>query len=390
MNKLKKYRICDIISVAGLLAVVYGFGILHLAMPDKAFSNDENRSLQALPRLTVETLTNGKFTKDIAKYCSDQMPFRDSFVGAKAISETLLMKSENNGVIKGLDGHVIAKQDHADGENAEKEITALKSFAESLDIPIYVAIAGRSQDVLVPYMPDVYPAREVSDEAFDKINSLLGGLDAADLLTPLRAVAENGEYVYYRTDHHWTTLGAYYAYTEIVKLLGTEPYPLEFFSRETVTDSFYGTTWSKAGMKWIGPDSIEFFRYTGDDTFTTVIGSTQMTGFYDPSYLDAKSKYSAFIGETFSLADIYAEPHSPYASDERETLLIIKDSFAHSVAPFLALHYDLVMVDLRHYRFSVTELISAKGIDRILVLYNADSLFTSNSLSMLTAWLQTK
>lgn len=386
MNKLKKYRISDIISVVGLLAVIYGFGILHIAMPDRSFSNDENRSLQTVPRLTVETLTNGKLAKDISSYCSDQMPFRDGFVGTKALAEAMLLKKENNGVILGSDGHIIAKQDYTDYVNAEKEIDAVKFFANSIDIPVHIAVAGRSQDVLAYRMPSLYPAQDVSDGTFEKISVLLDGLDSVDLLTPLRTRAEMGEYVYYRTDHHWTTLGAYYAYAEIMRSLGTEPYPLDFFKRETVTDSFFGTTWSKAGMKWIEPDSIEFFRYTDDSAFTTEIGSTIRNGFYDLSYLEAKSKYSAFIGETFSLAKIRAESDSPYASSDRETLLVIKDSFAHSAAPFLALHYDLVMVDLRYYRFSVPELMEAENIDRVLILCNADNLLNTSSLSTLAAW----
>lgn len=388
MNKTNKYSICDIITVSGILLLIFGFSLLHLLTTDKSFSEDENRSLQTFPRFSAETLLNGKFTAAIASYCSDQMPFRDTFVGAKAVAEIGLGKFENNGVLLGLNGHIIAKQDYNDYSDAESSIAALKRFAEYYgDIPVHLAVAGRSQDVLSSFAPSLYPAEDISRKTYDDLSPMLDGLNCINLKAPLKARAESGEYVYYRTDHHWTTLGAYYAYAEIMRVYGMEPYPLEYFDRQTASSDFYGTTWSKAGMKWIDPDTIEFFRYPGDDTFKVEIGTAPKSGLYDMSYLDGKSKYSSFIGETFAKASIYPAEESPLASEDREKLLLIKDSFAHSVAPFLALHFDIEMIDLRHYRFSASELIEEKGIDRVLVLYNMDSILNTSSLSMLTMGL---
>ncbi len=388
MNKQKKHLPWDIISTLGLVAIIYGFGILHILTPDKTFSTDENRSLKTFPHFTAESFLNGEFTEDIATYCSDQVPFRDVFVGAKAITEIALGKTENNGVIASENGHVVAKQDYNDYRSARAGLSAVKTFSDALgDIPVAVAIAGRSQDVLSSFMPELYPAEEISENTYEKLLPLFDGLDFIDLKSPLKARADAGEYVYYKTDHHWTTLGAYYAYCTIMESYGIEPYPVEFFVRENAADDFYGTTWSKAGMKWIGPDTIELFRYPGDETMVTEIGNKTIDGFYDISYLDSKSKYSTFLGETFARASIYPRDDSPLVNTAREKLLIIKDSFAHSLTPFLALHFDIEMVDLRHYRFSVTELIEELDIDRVLILYNTDSLLNTSSLTMLTMGL---
>ncbi len=381
MKKDKKFSAADVITALGLLVIIYGFAVAMLVTPDKAFSEEENRVLQTLPRFSVESLTSGKFTKDIASYCTDQMPLRNAFVGTKAVAETVFTKRENNGVLLGKNGYIIAKTDYTSYPVMDKNISAINTFAASPDFDVTVAIAGRSQDVLFRYMPDIYPAREVSDAAFARLNENLT-VPQIDILTPLREHAAAGEYVYYRTDHHWTTLGAYYAYVEIISSYGIEPYPFEHFTREIVSEKFYGTTWSKAGMKWISPDQMEFFRFDGDENFVCEIvdSGEVLDGFYDRSYLDKKDKYSAFIGGNNGRVKIYVEG----SQKERETLVLIKDSFGHSLAPFLAMHFDLDVIDLRYYKLPVTDVIREAGADKVLIIYNMDSLVSASNLTMLT------
>lgn len=380
MNK-KKYRLSDIISAAGLLLIIYGFAAAMILMPDKTFSEEENRALQTFPRFSLEALTSGDFAKDISDYCSDQMPLRSLFVGAKATAEALLGKNENNDVIIGNGGYIISKSDYTDFTATDKNLAAIRAFAKSSDVDLRVAIAGRAQDVLLGYMPELYPAKEVSDDVFAHVTDALDGISQIDLLAPLRLRADRGEYVYYRTDHHWTTLGAYYAYVEIMASYEIEPYPLEFFTRETVSDEFFGTTWSKAGMKWIAPDTMEFFRFEGDSAFVCEIveRETSFDGFYDRSYLEKKDKYSTFIGGNNGRVRITA-----HGGKERETLVLIKDSFGHSLAPFLAMHFDLDILDLRYYKTqSVSDVIAQSGADKVLIMYNLDSILSGDTLVQL-------
>lgn len=395
MKNKKKLRLCDIITVAGLLLIIYGFAAAMVITPDKDFSEEENRVLQTSPKFDIDELTSGRFAENIAKYFADQMPSRNLFIGAKAMYETALGRQENNSVLLGSDGYIIAKTDYPSYE-AKKDFPSYEKSDANLDyltrfygeldgVPLHLAVAGRSQDVLLRYMPSLYPALEVSDRTFSTALRSAGSIPQIDLLTPLRTHANAGEYVYYRTDHHWTTLGAYYAYTAIMQTYGIQPYPLEHFSPETASQEFFGTTWSKAGMKWIAPDTMEFYRYTGDtDMVCEIDGKVLFEGMYDYSYLDKKDKYSAFIGGNNAHVRIY----DPSRTD-RETLLLIKDSFGHSVAPFLAAHFDLEILDLRYYKPlidgkpSVKRLISDSGASRVLILYNLDTLLTSESLSAL-------
>ena len=389
MKEQKNHRIWDIVTALGLLIIIYGFSAAMLILPDKEYSEEENRYLQTAPKFTVSSLTDGKFTADAARYCTDQMPLRNTFVGLKAAIETSVGKAENNSVLLGTDGYIIAKDDTPDFAFAEKNLNAIEIFTKKLDIPLHLAVAGRSQDVLINYTPALYPALDISDTTFGRVFENHGGIPQIDLLTPLRVRAAMGEYVYYRTDHHWTTLGAYYAYAEIMESYGMAPHPLEFFTREVVSEEFYGTTWSKAGMKWVSPDVMEFFRYSGDESLVCeIVGSKTFFGMYDRSYLDKKDKYSAFIGGNNARVRIYPSESSSL-SGERETLLLIKDSFGHSAAPFLAAHFDLEIIDLRYYKPlvgnpSVLDLAEEIGADRVLILYNMDSLLTSDNLASLT------
>ncbi|MCI8387829.1 MAG: hypothetical protein HFE63_05120 [Clostridiales bacterium] len=390
---LKKYKPSDILTIGGVLAVIYGFSAATLFTPDNDFSEDENRYLQLKPKFSLEALVDGSFTSEIADYYSDQIPLRNIFVGTKAISEIALFKQENDDVLLGSDGHIIAKNDYPNLSEADKNVKAINRFLSAMEtssdsafvgIDFKVAIAGRSQDVLEKYMPSLYPASERTEQIFDYVYDRLEA-PHIELLEPLKSRADSGEYVYYRTDHHWTTLGAYYAYVEIMKSYGIEPYPIDYFTRETASEEFYGTTWSKAGMKWIAPDTIEFFRWDGDDDMVTEIVDNGKTldGMYDRSYLDVKDKYSSFIGGNNGYVKIYPADGSPLRSVEREKLILIKDSFGHSLAPFLAAHFDLEILDLRYYKLPVIDFVRESGADRVLILYNMDGLVSSNSLAML-------
>lgn len=364
--------------------------LLHLILPDRAASETENRTLTQAPALTWSAVLDGSYTADFADYLADQFPARDLFITLKAASERALGKKQNNGVIFAAGNTLVTRDDAPDLENLHDNLRALDVFSTycaEKNIPSTAAITGRTADVLDSTLPAYYGsvysdrlwdsfAMETADVSFDVLN----------LRDPLRERATAGEYVYYRTDHHWTTLGAYYGYAEILRSWGGTPAALSDFTRETVSDAFYGTTWSTAGASWVAPDVMEYFRYDGDEGFTTSIldDGTSFSGLYDVSYLAGKDKYSSFLSSNHALVTVTQDD----PSEERETLLIIKDSFAHAAAPFFARDYDLVIVDMRYYKMSVAALLDTYQVDRVLTLMNIDSLTASSVLRLLTVGAQ--
>lgn len=381
----KKLDRAFVILFAALILLV---SVLFWVIPDREFSETENKDLTQVPTFTIDRLLDGRYTADIADYMADQFPGRDFFIRVKAAAEMALGKMGNNGVILGEGGTLIPRSEMVNTDNLTKNLSAIAAFTkwcEDHGVPTTTAVAGRSMDVLHHTLPDFYGSA-YSDALWEALaeEAAALGRPIIPLRDPLHERAKAGEYVYYRTDHHWTTLGAYYGTKEILAEMGREIAPIESYTREMVSDAFFGTTWSTSGMSWIAPDTMEYFRFEGDTDFTTTIvdDGTSFAGFYDRSYLAKKDKYSSFIGGNNALVTV-----TKNGDAARPTLLLVKDSFAHSAVPFLAQHYDLVIVDIRYYKKSTAALIDEYGADRVLVLYNIDSLTTSADSVLLRAGL---
>ncbi|MBR6651317.1 MAG: hypothetical protein IKL36_07920 [Clostridia bacterium] len=384
------------------MGFIFTFAILLFVTPDKEFSAEENRTLATFPEFTKETFFSGEFGEEFGDYMADQFPLRNFFVGVKAASETLQLKQTNNDTFINGD-FLTARKDYPDEKHLETNISAASVFANAAkkrDINVIAAFAGRKMDVYDNMLPPTYGAY-YSDRIWNTLDTMTddGGLDYINLRDLLREESSKRHDLYYNSDHHWTTHGAYLAYCEIIRQLGKEPYAKEDFKIETVTENFYGTTWSAAGVKWAKGDKIDFYRFDGDEEYTMKIldkagvfegvdgfSYTQedgfkfavKKGFYVDKFLSEKDKYAAFIGGNFGLTKITKD-----TDEERETLLVIKDSFSHSLVPFLSRHYDLVLVDLRYYTKSMIAFAEENEIDNVLLLYNMETLTEAGYLKIL-------
>jgi len=399
----------DRVGMALFLAFIFILGALIFIIPDKAFSEQENRALQQRPQLQskfdgnlIERIQAGKFldkyfsgdfAEDVGDYYSDQFPARDFFVGLKGVTEIAMLKGENNDVVLGRDGYLLSRMDHPNVDNVLKNYDASAAFAErmaEIGVDVTFAAAGRVIDIAEDKLPALYPV-DVLTRPWEALDDRAAQTHIADsgeytdmlylnLRDPLKAASEAGEDVMYRTDHHWTTHGAYLAYVELMKLWGMEALPESAFTVEVVSDAFYGTAWRNAGMKWIEPDTMEFYRFAGDEDFTMTIhdSETVMDGFYDRSYLEKTDKYSSFISGNHAYVTVEKD-----GDEDRERLLLVKDSFGHSLAPFLAYHFDLEIIDLRYYKSSSAALVQETGCDRVLIINNMDSLTSASTLGML-------
>lgn len=365
----------NLISAFSLIAIIAILCVMFFVIPDRDFSEEENRSLKGVPELTKTSLLSGEFTSDVSDYMADQFPFRDAFVGLKGICEFSLGKMGNNGVMVSADGGLCERFDSLDEENLTANVNAILKFSDALSekqIPVSFAVMPRKMDISdVPF----YGA-ESTEQAWDMLDSISEGrfINMKDVLE-----SHKDEYIYYRTDHHYTSLGAYYTYASLGKFLGYSPYGIEAFVRKTVSDSFLGTTYSKAGMKWIKPDEIEYFRYEGDTDYSVYTEGTDEahSGFYFEEFLSKKDKYASFGGGNFARTDV-SSPDSG-----REKLLIVKDSFANALVPFLARHYDITVIDTRYYTKPVVRLAEKEGFSRVLVLCNLDTLSSAKPFDIL-------
>lgn len=380
-------KITNLITIVLFLAILFGLSAAFVLLPDKSYSENENRNLQTFPAFSFDSLLDGSFSSDINVYFADQFPLRDTFVSLKAISELALLKGENDGVLIGENDTLAVRTfsmykdrltrteglDMYYADTVQKQLNILNNFASSCTVPVSAVIPPRVVDV----------AADAFNYPTDISLSLLGELNSVstDVLVPVADVLKekysSGEYVYYRTDHHWTTLGAYYAYCEIMRSFGMEEdiIPADEFTVDTVSDEFYGTTWSKGGFRFIQPDTMEFWLLGNESEFTTSIGDRTFEGFYDRDYLGKKDKYSAFISGTNDITFVTRN-----TEEERPVLLMPKDSFANSLVPFLAQHFDLVLVNMANRMTDISSYIETYSADRVLIVWNLENLVSNGNL----------
>ena len=351
-------------------AFLGGFLILSLAMPDRVFSPLENRNLAQAPAFSWERVFSGVFEADAEAYVTDQFALRDGWMAMKAVCERLLGKKENNGVYLCGDT-LIERIDQPDEDRLAANIRAVNKFSESADVPVYLTILPTAEEIWRDRLPKGAPGL---DEAA-LIARIEAETDAAfiDTLSALRDHAD--EPLFYRTDHHWTSLGAYYGAAALLNGMGLEAEPLSAYAPQTVSTEFYGTLYSKSGARFIEPDSIEIYAPEAGVTVTRFENGEETTGaLYDYAQLEKKDKYAFFMGGNQPLAVIRT-------GQEGEKLLLVRDSYADSEVPFLLPRFsEIHMVDLRYWREGLADYIAAQGIDRVVISYSARNFITDTNL----------
>ena len=406
LSKSRESRFENILLTVLFVGFIAFFAIGFWIVPDRDFSEEENRTLSSFPEFNEESFIHGDFTADFGTYMADQFPCRNFFIGVKSLSEAVQLKGQNNDVIIGNDGYLIARSDYPDENMLSQNIANAGRFisvAEQNGIDCTVAFAGRKMDVLKDEIPALYGSY-YADRIFEILDKDCkeSGVDYINLRDALIKTEADG--LYYKTDHHWTSLGAYYAYCEIVKEMGITPYELSDFEIETATEEFFGTTWSSAGVKWTEGDTIEYFRWEGDENLTLRIkgSSYNYTGsekiekngakydvfetVYVREMLEKKDKYASFVGGN---NNSYVEITMEGDGKVRETLVLLRDSFADSLAPFLARHFNLVLIDLRTSVPDTISICKEIGAEKLLLLYNMETLTTTNDLKNLNFKLST-
>lgn len=359
------------------LAFIFAFFILNTALPDREFSEQENRSLQQRPAFSFDELFSGQYTKDFEAYTTDQFTLRDEWITLKAASELALGKRQNNGMFLCDGGTIIEPYEAPEDGKLEANMEALNKLVANTDADVYFALIPGKSDIWAHMLPQNAP-RDSEKAAIDYCYSLSDAVNV-DIYSALEA--HSSEYVYYRTDHHWTTLGAYYGFSALAESMGLDcPDISEYGGRETVSEEFYGTSWSSSGFSWVEPDSMEIFvtEPEGLEITNYPQGSPVEGQLYDWSRLEVKDKYSFFYGGNTPLLEIET------GVEDAPSLLILRDSYMDSLSPFLLASYSRIhILDLRYYRASLSDYIAQNGFDDVLVCYSIDNFSTDSNIFLL-------
>ena len=346
-----------------------GLLVWHVLLPDREKSETENRTLAQAPEFSWTALVDGSYTKKVETYFADQFPLRDGWTGLKARAEQLIGKSEFNGVYLCGDT-LISKVERPDEALVEKNLSYVDRLSGKTDILVYLGLIPSAAEIWKGKLP-------AGADSWDQ--TALLAQSAVDFQSTLSAHAD--EPIFYRTDHHWTTLGAFYGANALLEVLGKEPLKEDNFTVEMAADSFNGTLYSQSGIHWLEPDTMEFWVEDAGLNVTSWRNGTPEPGsLYDRSYLEKKDKYSAFLGGNQPLCVIKNDTIS-----DGSKLLVVRDSYSDALAPFLAQRFSEVhLLDLRYYRASAAQYAEENGIDAICVLYSVQNFISDRNLVLLT------
>ena len=347
-----------------------------LFTPDRAFSEQENRYLQQAPAFSLSSLFSGHFTEEFSDYCSDQFVLRDSWISLKSRFERLLGKTENNGVYFCANDTLITRFDEPDEKLLAANIAAVNALAESCEGKVTLSLIPGAVSIWADRLPPNAP--NCDQQAL--IERIYAQTNARTVDNVSALAAHSGEYIFYRTDHHWTTLGAYYGYCALAESMGFAPLPLASFTPETVTDAFYGTVYSSSGVRWVSPDSMQIFVPSEGVTVTNYSDGAAHEGLvYDREKLSLKDKYSLFFGGNTPLLDI----ETPAA--DKPSLLVVRDSYSDCELPFLFAHFSrIAVVDLRYYKLSLAEYLAENEFDAVLLNFSVANFCSDNNLFLLS------
>ena len=365
-----------------MLAFIYLIFIVNLATPSKMFSESENRNLELVPSFAIRHLLSGKFTANFEKYISDQFMQRDVWIGIKSAADRMMGKKESNGVYLGKDGYLLQKFSPTPIRKLEDKADALNRVAEAVPgIRTYVMLVPTALSVLTDKLPDNVSGNLELEEREHVRQRLDKDIRYVDVYPVLHA--KRSEPIFYKTDHHWTTKGAFYAYQELSRHMGFSPNEESRFSITRVTDSFYGSLFSKSGFRHVKPDSMDLYLPKFPDKYAVKFPDKSRTAnsLYERDYLRKKDKYALFMGGNHSLVTIKTG-----IRDGRK-LLVIKDSYANSLIPFLTSHFsEIYVVDPRYYEGNLRNLANAHKIQDVLVLYNLHTFFEDVSFPKIVAF----
>lgn len=387
----------------GLFALVLcGTSLMTAVLPKKEKSENENRMLAQFPTIVngkkLETAKNpadvwnsvkwkylndrtgNAFKDDFETYLSDHLVGREGWVKLSNGIQRFSGKQEINGVYT-FNGRMIQTFKGYDAELVDASINAINSFAKRFpEKQVYMMLAPTAQEFYMNKIPS-YVGLASEKSFIDDCYKRLQNVTSIDCHSFLAGSAD--EYIYYRTDHHWTSLGAFRAYQSAAKSLGYAAYGYKAFNIETVSGDFQGTLYSRTLDDSIAPDSIEYYTLSQNEPtvkMTCINGAEvkEYDSLYVREFLEEKDKYSSFTGSNVPIVTIETNVEND------KSLLIVKDSYAHSLVPFLSKHYKrITMVDMRYVHTGLDTLIKLDDYSQVLFMFNVISFSEDVSLPAL-------
>lgn len=375
-NHRRLRRIEGTVGKAFVMCMIIFF-LLNLIVSDKEMSEEENRMLAGSPRLSWSSLVSGDFMTKYETYLADQFAGRNFWRSIKVGLSGLGGSRQEEDILIGKDDYLMEEIVSPDQDTLMENLEAIRQFAKrSRDIQTYMLLVPNAANI----MRDRLPAfATVSDQSrmFVQVKRELGEdvewLDAAEALKK-----HAGEQIYYKTDHHWTSLGAFYTFSQVAEQMQIKTDVSSGFVSYPISTTFNGMLAAKSGCRMDVREDIYMYvpRDTDNDVVVNYVDEQRKTAsLYDSSKLKTRDQYAVFLGENTSVVDIKT------VSESKRRLLLIKDSYANSFVPFLTPYFrEIVLVDPRYYSGTIEDIMDTYRISDVLYLYSGNTFFQDNNL----------
>lgn len=364
------------------------FSVISIVAKDEQFSQNENRYLATAPKFSFSSIFSGDFQSELENYLNDHIVWRERLITLKTGIQKSTGNTDIGGAYIGKDGYCFEKitKEDVDDKLVNRNTKSLVQFFDSASKDFG---ADHLSFLLVPtsslVLEDKLPknARQFSQsEYMDNIQAAVSNYNVVDVRD---CFAEHkNDYIYYRTDHHWTSDGAYLAYSAWQNSMGKSTTDKTMLKKHTVTDSFKGSLYSKILNADSAKDSIWIYSNSDDyaaeyaDNYKVTLEDNKQGRVLNAEKLLEKDKYLYFFGGNYGTVKI---EHIGDREKTGKNILIIKDSFANTFAPFVLNEYDNVyMLDLRYFKGDVLKFANDNQVKDILVLYNISNFISDKNL----------
>lgn len=387
---MKKVRIIITIVFIGFFVLISGVSLI---IKDREFSPNENRYLAEVPELSWDNILSGKFQDGLEDYLRDQVCFRDGWITVKTGIQKACGDTDIGGAYVGKDGYDFEKitPEDVDEKQVDRNIKAVEDFfmtaSETIDKQklsfLLVPTSGLVMQEKLPKNARLFDQAKYIDQV-QKAMKDYNFVDVRDTL-----MDHNDEYIYYKTDHHWTSAGACLAYDAWSERTGGEVEKEDGLAKNVVSDKFRGSLYSKILDADSAYDEIWTYGLQKDEAFgskdctVTIDEKQQLDSIYDDEKLQEKDKYAYFLGGNYG--QVHIQNQKAASKAKGKNILIIKDSFANSFVPFVTQDYEnIYMVDLRYYNGDMKAYLQEHEITDVLVLYNVSNFISDRNIHKLT------
>lgn len=358
--------------------LLVGFSIVNWFWPKRTLSELENRKLAQMPKFEWSAFLNGQWPKAFTSYVQDQVAGRDGWIDLQSAVNTLVFQQvEQSNILLGSDGRLFTKLFSVPdgGTQFQKNTNAVAEFAARHPGKVTFLLAPSASVIYADELPFAAPMIDENtmlDEAFSTVGQSAAVVDLRDLYSSLR-----DEPLYFKTDHHWTTNGAYRAYEQFCTLRGLTPFDRDVHEAVTVED-FYGTHYS-AARPWNGkPDNIVYYPLPNTMTIYEVGAEGQYTplkteNLINTDKFDTRDKYAAFLDGN--------NGYSVVEGNGTGSILVVKDSYANSFVPYLTANYAKIgVIDYRAFKYGLDSVMQTEGYDEVLILYNFQTFLSDTNV----------